>query len=363
MSPMQRTFMKHAFSQTRRSFIRTSLLSGVAAAVAPGLARVRASEPGEPAGPARVALCTGTDRAKLTFEGLRHFEGTIRRQIQGRRVVIKPNNVSIDTPLCATHADCIEGILEFLKSIGRTEDIIIAESAAGGPTLEGFSNYGYTKLASKYPVKLVDLDHEPVEAVHVFDEKDFRPHRARLSRVLLDPASFIISATRFKTHDRVVATLSLKNIIFGAPIKDTGFRWGPSNRAGARNDKPIVHGSGFRAINYNLFALAQRLHPHLSVLDGVEGMEGNGPVGGTPVDHRVMVISPDWLAADRLAVALMGIDVAKVGYLTFCAEANLGQADIAKMEILGPVPQDHIKKYKLSDNIEKQLIWMKPAAA
>ena len=42
-------------------------------------------------------------------------------------------------------------------------------------------------------------------------------------------------------------------------------------------------------------------------------MEGNGPCLGTAVDHRVCVVSPDWLAADRVAIELMGIDFAKVG--------------------------------------------------
>ena len=52
---------------------------------------------------------------------------------------------------------------------------------------------------------------------------------------------------------------SLKNIIFGAPIKDQGFASRGRGKAGAKTDKPIAHGGGIRGINYNLFALAQRL--------------------------------------------------------------------------------------------------------
>jgi uncharacterized protein (DUF362 family) len=311
----------------------------------------------------RVALTTGESRADLAFRALQPFAKELQQAIGKRRVVIKPNNVAIDTPLCATHVETLEGILEFLKSIAVRDNVMIAESAANGPTLEGFANYRYTRLPGKYPVKLVDLDQQESELVYVFDEKDFRPHAARLSRLLLDPNTFIISAARMKTHDRVVATLSLKNIILGAPIKDLGFRWGPGAKPGAKIDKPIVHGSGFRGINYNLFALAQRLHPHLAVIDGFEGMQGNGPVGGTPVDHRVCVASSDWLAADRVALELMGIDFAKVGYLNYCAQAGLGQGELAKIEVVGARVADHIKSYKLHDNVEKQLIWSQPAQA
>jgi uncharacterized protein (DUF362 family) len=355
--------MKQNFTTSRRGFLRTSLLGGLGAVAATRLASLQAVVATPPAAAlTRVGLTAGDSRADLAFRALQPFGKQIAQAIGKRRVVIKPNNVGIDIPLCATHAETIEGILEFLKSIKKLDNVVIAESAAAGPTLDGFSNYGYTKLTGKYPVKLMDLDQEPFDLIHVFDEKDFRPHPVRMSRVLLDPNSYLISAARMKTHDRVVATLSLKNIIVGAPIKDLGFRWG-GGKAGAKNDKPIIHGSGFRGINYNLFAVAQRLHPHLAVIDGFEGMQGNGPVGGTPVDHRVCVASPDWLAADRVAVELMGIDYAKVGYLNFCAGAGLGQGDLAKIEVVGPRVADHIKPYKLSDNIEKQLIWMKPAQA
>jgi uncharacterized protein (DUF362 family) len=102
------------------------------------------------------------------------------------------------------------------------------------------------------------------------------------------------------------------------------------------------------------------MHPHLAILDGYDGMEGNGPVAGTKVDHRVSVISTDWLAADRVAVELMGIDFAKIGYLNYCAEAGMGETDLAKIEILGEPIARHVRQYQLADNIEQQLTWMTP---
>lgn len=353
--------MNFPLASSRRRFLQTSFWGGLGLAAGCNVSprAVAAATPAAATRPSRVALTTGTDRADMVLQALKPFSDEVARGIGSRRVVIKPNNVAIDVPLCATHADTLRGVLEFLKSIGKLDNAIIAESAAAGPTLDGFANYGYGRFAGEYGVKLMDLDQDEIELIQVLDEKDFRPHPMRTCRTLLDANNYVISATRFKTHDRVVATLSLKNIVVGAPIKDAGFRWG-AGKPGAKNDKPIVHGSGFRGINWNLFALAPRLHPDLAVLDGVEGMEGNGPVGGTPVDHRVCVASTDWLAADRVAVELMGIDFAKVGYLNFCAQGGLGQADLAKVEILGPRLTDHMRNYRLSDNIERQLIWLQP---
>jgi len=345
---------------SRRNFLRTSLIGGVAlTCVKPfnTLAVLRRPEQFS----ASAAITSGDNRADLAFRALKPYSEQIARSIGDRRVVLKPNNVSINIPLCATHVDTLEGILEFLKSIKKDKNVIIAESAAGGATFDGYSNYGYYSLVSKYPVKMVDLDQEPYQTLYVFDEKDFKPHPIRMSSVLLDPDSYIVSVARMKTHDRIVATLSLKNIVFGAPIKDKGFSWSASGKPGSVNDKPIAHGSGFRGINYNLFVLSQQLHPHLSVIDGFEGMEGNGPNDGTPVDHRVCVASTDWLSADRVAVELMGIDFSKIGYLNYCANAGRGVADLKKIEIIGESIINHKKTYTLSDNINEQLVWMTPA--
>ncbi len=343
----------------RRTFLKTSFLGGVAATYI-GPLNTFASFGNQELRSASVAITSGDNRADLAFRALQPFAKQIKQAIGGRLIVLKPNNVSITIPLAATHVDTLEGILEFLKSINKLRNVIIAESAAGGPTFDGFNNFGYNRLTNKYPVKLADLDQEGFEVLNVFDEKDFKPHPVRISRVILSPGSYIISVAKMKTHDLSVVTLSLKNIVFGAPVKDVGFTFGRNRKEGTNSDKPIVHGSGYRGINYNLYALAPRLHPHLAVIDGFEGMEGNGPSNGTPVDHRVCVVSTDWLAADRVAVELMGIDFAKIGYLNYCAQTGSGIADLNKIEIVGESISKHIKPYKLHDNVEKQLIWMKP---
>lgn len=343
----------------RRNFIKTTLAGGIAASfIGPISSISKYSENELPvSSSSAVGLTTGDNRADMAFRALQPFAKQIKAAIGKKRIIVKPNNVSINIPLASTHADSIEGILEFLKSIGKLQNVIIAESAANGPSLEGFSNFGYNRLAEKYKVRLVDLDQDEIDILYVFDEKDFRPHPIRMSHLMLDPDSYIISAARMKTHDRVVATLSLKNIVVGAPVKDAGYTYGSDRKPGSKNDKPIIHGSGFRGINYNLYAMARQLHPHLSVIDGFEGMEGNGPNSGSPVDHRVCVASTDWLAADRVGIELMGIDFANVGYLNYCADAGLGTADLNKIQVIGEKISDHVKQYKLSKNIDAQLIW------
>jgi len=351
----------HTHGHSRRDFLKQGLYGGAALLVAPSVAPLGCGDGSLSAAAhrrrkaaARVALTTGNDRADMTFRALREFQTEIAAGIGNKTVVIKPNNVSTSVPLCATHADNLEAILEFLKSIGKDRNVLIAESCAGGSTLTGFDNYGYNRVAAKYGARLMDLDQMDFEVVGCLDERDMRPRPTRVSSLLMDPDAYVISTTKPKTHDTVVATLSLKNIVMAAPIK------APVDGT-TRSDKRLVHGGGVWAINYNLAALALRLHPHLAVIDGYEGMEGNGPVRGSRVDHRVCVVSPDWLAADRVAIELMGIDFANVGYLNYCAQlGGLGVADLDRIEILGPALAQHIVKYRLADSIESQLRWRQP---
>jgi len=311
------------------------------------------SWPSPPAPPARVALTTGDSRADNTFRALRTFEKEIAQAIGNKLVILKPNNVNIDKPPCATHADQLEGILEFLKSIRKT-NVVIAESPGDGSALEGFANYGYNKFVGKYGVKLVDLDKTDFDTLYCIDQSDMRPYSCRASKMMLDPNNFIISAAKLKTHVRTGATLSLKNVVVGSAIKES------DSVPGVRGSKPTIHGGGTRGINYNLAALAARLHPHLAVIDGFEGMEGDGPLTGPMIDHRVYVVSTDWLAADTVGAELMGFGIGKIGYLTYCAQAGMGQADLNKIEILGPALKDCIKIYKAPTNMEELLSWQKP---
>ena len=345
--------------RSRRNFLKTSLMGG-AAAVAASHIPVAAAAPVAPAPAAaaharasRVSLAGGNDRADIAFKSLVPFKDEIAAAIGNKRVILKPNNVIINVPLCATNAENLEGILEFLKSIGKT-NVIIAESPAGGSVMDGFANYGYNRLAKKYNVKLVDLDAEKVEVVQCIDEKDFQPHDVRVAKIMMDPANnFVISAAKLKTHDLVGITLSLKNVVVGSALKDAANR--------PMSGKRVTHGGGTYGINYNLFALSAKLHPHLAVIDGYEGMEGTGPVNGTPIAQKVCVASLDWLAADRVGAELMGVDFSKIGYLSFCAQAgDRGQSDMSKIEVLGPPIKDHAKTYQLPKQWDQITSWQKP---
>jgi uncharacterized protein (DUF362 family) len=313
----------------------------------------------------RVALTTGGDVADNVYRALSMFRREIAAAIGARRVLIKPN-VVIGTPdnghgnvaLSDTPSVALEGILEFLVSIGKS-DLLIGESCATDPTLVGFEALGYFNLARRYPVRLIDLNQEAWEMVSIYNGTGTT--KVRISSWLTNPDLFVISAPKIKTHNCVVATLSLKYVVLGSPIIDVGSY---KSQAGAKSDKGSMHGQGNQDLNDNLHRLAPRVAPDLAVIDGYQTMEGNGPCWGTAVSHRVALASLDWLAADRVGVELMGIDPTWLGYLNYCAFTGMGQYDLDLIEVIGARVADHRRTYRLYDDCyNSQVVGIRPLRA
>ena len=295
--------------------------------------------------PAKVSLVKGNDRREIVLQALKNIEDEVLASIGGKKILIKPNFVSCDIPFCATHVDAIRAILDFLSPHYKQQIIIGESTAMKKRTPEGFKNYGYLALEKEYNVKLVDLNDNPsYEYRYVFGE-GHKPLPVRIISAFLDPNTYIISAARMKTHDRVLVTLSLKNVLLGAPLNDY-----------QTNDKWLFHtGENIKNnfCHFNMFHLAQEIYPDLSVIDGFEGMEGNGPTHGTPVDSRVAIASLDPLAADTLATKVMGFDPKQVLYFAAMNEAGMGQGDLEKMNILGTPIDQCLYHFKPHDYMAK----------
>jgi len=351
-------------SLSRRHFLHgaagTGLAAGAGANLALGQEPQEVYKP-EPVFPyekrATVSLVQGEERRKLIHDALAGIDEQIRPLLKRKKyVVIKPNNVSTQRQLAATHADTLRGILDYLAPRFKGP-VVIAESSAG-ETLQGYDNFGYTKLPAEYKpqsVTLVDLNQEAKYQVIPLLSPDLHVQPVRLAARLLDPDAFVICSAIFKTHNTVVATLSVKNMVLGAPLhqapKETP-RW---------NDKRKYHG-GVRQTHYNMMLTAMKMQPNwgVTVVDGYEGMEGDGPGSGTPVPHRVAVASTDYIAADRVAVELMGINANWMGYLQYCWQVGLGQFDLGKIDVRGEDIAKLRRSYRLHKDTERQLQWLGP---
>lgn len=341
----------------------------------------------------RVALVRGDDRYQNTLSALECIASDINLTTR-RRVLIKPNFVATDKPLAATHVDAVRAVLDFVRE--RYEGpITIAEGPSSRPAAEGFRRHGYEPLAATYGIELFDLNNDEPFPVQAYDRK-LRPLRLHLARTVLE-SDFRISVGPPKTHDVVMVTLSLKNMIMGSLISrhchapSSGLGVG-LNTSGVKkgllrlvprwvnqlpfvewlrfwaistlepSDKMKMHQS-YPVINLNLALLAPLVKPHLAVIDGFEAMEGDGPTGGTPVPLRIALASTDALAADVVAAALMGFDADEVGYLHYCRRMGLGAGTLDRIDLVGNAPlASSIRPFRRHYAIQRQRQWRSPSA-
>ncbi|MCX6329232.1 MAG: DUF362 domain-containing protein [Bacteroidia bacterium] len=302
-----------------------------------------------------VAFTTGTDRKEMLFEVIKPFEKELRAGLKRKQLVIKPNMVVTNKELCATHKDALRALLEYLKPIYKGQ-IIIAESSSSVNSSDGFKNYSYTDLEKDYNIKFVDLNTKATGKPYYILDRNLHLDKIQIADIFANPDYYIISLSRLKTHNTVVMTGGIKNIAMAAPL----------NPGSVDGGKPIsykrnMHSGGPRWLHYNMFLMAQSVRPDFTIIDGVEGMEGNGPINGTPVDHRIALAGFDVVAIDSMCARLMGIPLENVGYINYCAAAGLGNMDRDKIEIIGDKdPDKSIITYKLGSNIANQLEWKDP---
>jgi len=222
------------------------------------------------------------------------------------------------------------------------------EGSAG--TFDGFRDYGYLPLEKEYGVKLTDLNLEPHITHYIFNTAGNKPQAIRIIAKYLDRDQYLISAGKMKTHNCVLVTMSLKNILMGAPKNDYK----------TQNDKFLMHswspesiGPDFKMVltrdmvlHYNLFQISQITYPDLGVVDAFTSMEGDGPIDGTPVDTRLALASTDPLALDTLGTKIMGFDATQIPYLASMNEAGLGQGDLDKINVIGANLSECLFKFK-----------------
>lgn len=306
-------------------------------------------------GRSTVAVAKGDSRRKLVYDALLAIDEQILPVLKTKKyVLLKPNCVST-VALGTTNPEALMGIIDYILPRFKGP-IVIAESC--GNTTANYEALGYEKVLAEHrerSVKLVDLNEEAkYQIVSLFD---YHAHvlPVRLAARLLDPDAYIISSSILKTHNAAIATMSVKNMVLGAPLcsapKETP-RW---------SDKRKYH-VGVRMMQGNMMLTAQKLRPFwgASVIDAYEGMEGNGPHAGTPVPHRIAIASTDYIAADRVGLEAMGIDPEWVGYLLFCYQAGLGQYDLSKIDIRGEKLADIKRSYRLHPDVDLQKRWIGP---
>jgi uncharacterized protein (DUF362 family) len=254
--------------------------------------------------------------------------GVVRRQYEsfrarvplaGKRVVLKPNLVEYHRDkVINTHPHVVAAVIELCQREGAAE-VTVAEGPGHWRNVEYLvAASGLGDVLRHFKVPFVDLNHdEPVK----------RPNLGRLTGLehlylsrTIAAADVVISLPKLKTHHWAAATLSLKNL-FGT-LPGICYGW-PKNE---------LH---WRGIDNSIVDIAATRTPDLAVVDGIVGMEGDGPLNGTPRPMGVLVMGSDLVAVDATCCRLMQIDPEKVAYLVLGNRKKLGLLAAAQIRQLG----------------------------
>jgi uncharacterized protein (DUF362 family) len=246
------------------------------------------------------------DLAAVLRQQYESFKATV--PLTGKRVVLKPNLVEYHRDkVINTDPRVVAGVIELCRREGAAE-VIVAEGPGHCRNVEYLvSASGLGDVLKHYQVPFVDLNHdEPVKL----------PNLGRLTRLehlymakTVATAEVLISLPKLKTHHWAGATLSLKNL-FGV-LPGICYGW-PKNE---------LH---WRGIENSIVDIALTRTPELAIVDGIVGMEGDGPLNGTPKPLGALVMGTDLVAVDATCCRLMRLAAEKIGYLVLANRKRLG---------------------------------------
>jgi uncharacterized protein (DUF362 family) len=242
-----------------------------------------------------------------------------RLDVKGKTVVLKPNLVEFDPQgVINTNPAVVAAALESFRSLGARQ-VIVAE----GPGHRRDNEYlltasGLYAILKEYGASYVDLNYDDVRPTNL------RSSFTNLGQLYLPEtilnADLLVSMPKLKTHHWAGVTLSLKNM-FGV-IPGSIYGW-PKN---------VLHWAGIDGSIVDINAALKI--PQFAIVDGIVGMQGNGPLQGEARHTGVIVFGTDLVAVDATAARLMKVEPRKIKYLNDAGEF-LGNIAYEKIEQIG----------------------------
>lgn len=282
-----------------------------------------------------IAPCSSYDKEKV-YRAVKKAVDDIGFEIKpGSNVLLKPNVLSGKRPdeAVTTHPSVVEAVCRIL----RENDcyITIGESSGWGSTLKNFEVCGIADVARKYNARLVSLSHENLVAKKIPGAKVLK--ETKISKLLFD-ADLMINMPKMKTHSLVKYTGAVKNLFGCIP--------------GALKQAYHVKAPNEKKFCQLLVDIYSLVRPGLTIMDGVIGMEGNGPSGGTLKKAGLIIAGDDCASVDYVAGKIIGIE--DVYTTRFAISRGLFNPD--NLKIIGEVKKIRFRKPLVSSSIVPPVI-------
>jgi uncharacterized protein (DUF362 family) len=262
----------------------------------------------------RRAASYQQELGELILESLREF----KLPVQDKTVLLKPNLVGLD-PLGVmnTHPAVIAATRESFLRLGAARVLVGDGPAMDRDTQAILESVRLREFTGNLRRDFCDLNLDDVEKV-ILETRASKLKELFLPKTVLG-VDFLVSMPKLKTHHWAGVTLSLKNM-FGI-VPGSCYGW-PKN---------VLHWAG---IDRSILDINAAARPDFAIVDGILGMEGNGPIQGTPKAAGLVLFGDDPVAVDATACRVMGLLPEKVTYLAR-AGTMLGHLDPTKIQQLG----------------------------
>ena len=256
------------------------------------------------------------------------------QRVSGGRVVLKPNIVDHyrSHPVNTSPAVVAAAVAAF-RHFGAIE-VVVAEGPGHRRDTEMLlEQSGFDAVLAEEKIRYVDLNLDEIHPVPV------RSDYTGLSQLYFPQtilnADVIVSMPKLKTHHWAGVTLSLKNM-FGT-IPGVKYGW-PKN---------FLHWYG---ISESIVDINTTIGPHFAIIDGIEGMEGDGPLHGDPIHGGLLVMGDNLTAVDATAARLMSIYPENVDYLRYMMPYG-GTINAARIEQLGEPIAGLRQNFRVMDHV------------
>jgi uncharacterized protein (DUF362 family) len=277
------------------------------------------------------------DLAGKLLSGFREL-GISPEEIRGKRILLKPNLVetSLGAGHINTHPLVVRATVEAFLSLGAARVIVAEGTGHNHDALMVLEESGLAEILWEDKITFVDLNND--RTYTVINAGRFSSLNKLFFPATLKQVDWIVSLAKLKTHHWAGVTLSLKNL-FGV-MPGIVYGW-PKN---------ILHQAGIEPC---ILDIASTLKPHFAIVDGIVGMEGDGPIMGTPKEAGVLVMGRNLTAVDATCARLMGLDPFRIKYLA-AADGLLGPIASAHISQRGEAIMSMQSNFQLSNQIPAQ---------
>lgn len=248
----------------------------------------------------------------------------------GMSVFIKTNALSPHPKERAitTHPSVVKAIIEYLKKYNVR--IIVGDNPATKEMTTVYRVNGTMDVVNETGVELANnKDLKVISATNYTRYKDFN-----VSRQIVE-SDILINVPKLKTHGLAYFTGAQKNL-FGTIYGLEKAQWH------VKSSSPLEFGEAMSDL-YSAIKEQVKDKVFINIMDGIEGLEGEGPAtGGVKKNANVLLGSKDAIALDRVAMEIVKLDYTKSFISIISSKRGLGEFDINNIEVVG----DNLELFK-----------------